>query len=500
MTPEVVWFKRDLRTADHAPLVAAAKRGPVICLFIYEPQMLSAADFSRRHLLFVNDSLRDLDASLHALGSRLLIRTGDALDVVRTLHQETGFARIRMHQETTNGIAYERDRRLLAWAASEGVECVEYRQQGVVRRLQNRDGWAKQWQVFVTSPLVPVPRRLVDGAPQLVSEKVQEPSAFGLQDDGLVWRQEGGEREGVDVLRDFLKSRSREYLQGLSSPATAWDACSRLSPYLAYGNLSIRSVYQRTKARRLDLQRSRGASNDWVKALAAFEERLAWHCHFIQKLEDEPRIEFENMNRGFDGLREQHFDAAYFEAWKAGRTGYPMVDACMRALTATGWINFRMRAMLVSFASHHLWLHWREPALHLARLFVDYEPGIHYSQIQMQSGTTGISALRIYSPIKQALDQDPDGQFIRQWVPELAGVPKQHVAEPHRMSRDAQAAAGCLIGRDYPAPIVEHTAAYRAAKQRMHDARKAARVSGESERVFRRHGSRRRSRAHQNQL
>ncbi|MEM6583305.1 MAG: FAD-binding domain-containing protein, partial [Pseudomonadota bacterium] len=178
--------------------------------------------------------------------------------------------------------------------------------------------------------------------------------------------------------------------------------------------------------------------------------------------------------------------------WKSGRTGYPMVDACMRALIATGWINFRMRAMLVSFAANHLWLHWRRPALHLARCFVDYEPGIHYSQIQMQSGTTGISAMRIYSPTKQAQDQDPEGHFIRRWVPELADVTTDFIAEPQRMPLDIQATANCKIGSNYPAPIVDHLTAYGAAKQRLHAVRKQAKISGESDRVFKRHGSRRR--------
>lgn len=492
MTPELVWFKRDLRVSDHSPLVAAARRGPVLCLYIYEPEIMAAEDFSSRHLLFINDGLRDLDTSLRALGGRLLIRTGEAVSVLSALREETGFGRIRVHQETTNGVSFERDRRVLAWAEASDIEVVEYRQQGVVRRLASRDGWAKQWQAFVASPLVSAPRALEDASGALSSEGLREPAAFGLEDDGLVERQQGGETAGAGVLRDFLKARSVEYIGGLSSPARAWESCSRISPYLAYGNLSPRTVYQRVVARRRDLQRQRGGNDGWSKALAAYEERLAWHCHFIQKLEDEPRIEFENMNRAFDGLREGQFNPAYFKAWCEGRTGYPMVDACMRALVATGWINFRMRAMLVSFAAHHLWLHWREPALHLARCFVDYEPGIHYSQIQMQSGTTGISTLRIYSPAKQARDQDPDGDFIRRWVPELAEVPAQYIAEPHTMPPLVQLAASCRIGTDYPAPIVDHLQAYGAAKQRLQVVRKKAKLSGESDRVFQRHGSRRR--------
>jgi ATP-dependent Clp protease ATP-binding subunit ClpB len=146
-------------------------------------------------------------------------------------------------------------------------------------------------------------------------------------------------------------------------------------------------------------------------ALRAYIGRLHWHCHFIQKLEASPSLEFANLHRAYDGLRENEFDQKLFRAWAAGRTGFPFVDACMRSLASTGWINFRMRAMLVAFASYQLWLHWRETGLHLARLFTDYEPGIHWPQMQMQSGTTGTNTVRIYNPVKQSTDQDPEGKY-----------------------------------------------------------------------------------------
>jgi deoxyribodipyrimidine photo-lyase len=171
-----------------------------------------------------------------------------------------------------------------------------------------------------------------------------------------------------------------------------------------------------------------------------------------------------------------------------------MVDACMRALHAGGWINFRMRAMLMSFASYHLWQHWREPALHLARLFLDFEPGIHFPQAQMQSGTTGINAVRIYSPVKQVRDHDPEGRFIRRWCPELAAVPDSYLPRPETMPLTVQRQAGCLIGRDYPAPIVDNGKAYFTARRRMQALRASGPSRSEATDIYRRHGSRKRGR------
>ncbi len=212
----------------------------------------------------------------------------------------------------------------------------------------------------------------------------------------------------------------------------------------------------------------------------------------MQKLEDEPSLEFENMCHAYDGLREPNFNQDYFVAWCEGQTGYPMVDACMRSLLKTGWINFRMRAMLVSFASNHLWLHWRPTAVFLARHFLDFEPGIHFSQFQMQSGTTGINTVRIYSPIKQAIDQDPNGIFIRHHVPELKNVPLAYLAEPHKMPQDLQKSVGCVVGRDYPAPIVDHATAYRQARERLGALRRKDQTRQAAKKVLFKHGSRKR--------
>ena len=168
------------------------------------------------------------------------------------------------------------------------------------------------------------------------------------------------------------------------------------------------------------------------------------------------------MHRAYDGLRPLVPDAARLAAWTQGETGLPFVDACMRYLTATGWLNFRMRAMLVSVASYHLWLDWRATGHVLARRFTDYEPGIHWSQVQMQSGTTGINTVRIYNPIKQGQDQDPNGLFTRRWVPELRDIPDAYLHEPWKAPN-----AGQVLGALYPHPIVDPQAAARAARDRV---------------------------------
>ena len=263
--------------------------------------------------------------------------------------------------------------------------------------------------------------------------------------------QNGGRENALKILDSFIDHRSTDYQKKMSSPITGETACSRLSPHITYGNVSLREIYNKTQS----------ISNDSnlyenKKSINSFRKRLAWHCHFIQKFYDQPDIEYTNMNTAFDGIRENSFNEAYFEAWKNGTTGYPFVDACMRYLKNKGWINFRMRAMLVSFASYQLWLDWRITSKYLAKLFTDYEPGIHYSQFQMQSGTTGINAIRIYNPIKQSRDQDPDAVFIKKWIPELSNIPSSLVHEPWKLTYLDQKSYDIQIGENYPLPIVDN--------------------------------------------
>ena len=479
----IVWFKRDLRVHDHAALCAAQGFGHTAALFIVEPEWLQSPECDASHVDFALQCLTELRAALALRGLPLLVRVGSAVPVMAQLHRDVSFTHLLSHEETGPGWSYTRDTAVAAWCQGQRVAWHEFSQSGVVRRLRSRTGWAGRWQARMDAPL-----QLLSGRFQAASDLDQAglPTLheLALAPHGKTL-QAAGERAARSTLASFLQERAHDYRKSLSSPLTAEAGCSRLSPHLAFGTVSMRTVHQAT-----EVAIAATPERAMAYALRGFAGRLRWHCHFMQKLESEPLIEVHNFARVCDGLRENEFRDDYFEAWREGRTGYPMVDACMRSLCATGWLNFRMRAMLVSFASYHLWLHWREPGLFLARQFLDFEPGIHWSQMQMQSGTTGINTLRMYSPTKQAQDQDPQGHFIRRWVPELARVPLPYLAEPWKMDISVQRMAACLVGYDYPAPIVEEKTALKAAKDRLYGLRQRAESRIEAGQVQAKHGSR----------
>ena len=475
-------LKRDLRIQDHAALNEACKAGKVLCFYVYEPSLIHSKEWDASHGAFLNESLDSLEKDLQKIGIKLYRFVGEVVEVLNHLKRYVVIDTLHSHQETGNLLTFERDKSIKKWCKENGVKFRDYPQFGFIRGLKSRDGWASQWNKFMTLPTISI-APTVSSFTQNIPGEIKQ---FEFEPCSKPFRQKGGRAEARDTLESFLQIRGRYYSKEMSSPITAWEACSRLSPFFSFGVMSIREVWHSVL-----FQRSEGFSESgWKASLAAFSSRLRWHCHFMQKLEDEPSLEFQNMNRKMDGLRENNFNSDFFEAWKKGETGYPMVDACMRSLQQTGWINFRMRAMLVSFASYHLWLHWREPAQFLAKHFLDFEPGIHFSQFQMQSGTTGINAIRIYSPIKQVLDQDPNGEFIKKWVPELKAVPADFIAEPQKMPKTLQRQVGCVIGKNYPAPIVDHATAYQEAKKRIFSWRSQKEVREASKQVYLKHGSR----------
>lgn len=443
---------------------------------------------SSRHRWWVTESVRELREDLAKLGQPLVVREGEAVEVLRDIHRAFGAFTLWSHEETGNAHTFERDKAVAAWCRAKGISWHEPRQFGVVRRLRSRERWTEQWEALMTAPRIHPPKALsplsIDLGEIPPTPKDFEPSAL---------HQKPGERAAHHCLRSFLTERGESYSRSISSPLTARNFGSRLSPYLAWGNLSMRTVVTETR-KTIALLRERPplARGTWLRSLSAFESRLHWHCHFIQKLESEPSIEFNTFIPALNTMRDGHHSESYLTAWQEGRTGYPFVDACMRSLRATGWLNFRMRAMLVSFAAYDLFLDWRTFSHFLAREFLDYEPGIHYPQIQMQSGTTGINALRMYDPVKQGYDHDPRGDFVRAWVPELGAIKGPLIHEPWKLSPLELNEAGVRLGQDYPERVVIHLEAVRRAREVIREWRSRPEFRSESKTTLSRHGSRKR--------
>lgn len=480
----IVWFKRDLRLADHEPLAAAIAQGiPTLLVYSFEPAVISYPDSDHRHWRFVHQSLTDMQLQLSKHACKLHIFHTEVVPLFTAIFTNFKVINLFSYAETGNQLTFHRDKAVADLCRSYSVRWQEFQCNGVIRGLQERSRWQQLWKQVMAAPIVQVSlaKLIPFHLPQYFSnlwlgsplhpQWLTTPAVF----------QPGGESAAWRYLNDFFAVRYPNYNRHISRPHESRKSCSRLSPYLAWGNLSIRQVYQAVLAAY--------PSAHAKQALAGFLSRLHWHCHFIQKFENECSMEFQDVNKGYLLLHKPIIPNRV-DAWATGNTGVPLVDAAMRCVIQTGYLNFRIRAMLVSFLVFNLWQPWQQGAYHLARMFLDYEPGIHFPQFQMQAGVTGVNTIRIYNPVRNGLRFDTQGVFVKQWLPQLAGIPPSLIHEPWKMSHMEQQMYGCVLGTHYPHPIVNVEQSGREASAIIYQWRHHPAVIADAQRILQRHTNR----------
>jgi deoxyribodipyrimidine photo-lyase len=476
----VVWLKRDLRLEDNEAIFKALNSGKrVLLLYVFENLLLNDKHYSERHFNFIKESLRDINQALEIYDTEVLSVNSDISSVCNQIQSQYRIDSVYSHVETGLLVTYNRDKEFKRYCRNNFISWQESKNNGVERGLVNRDNWFENWEAYMWDPQI----HFKANSEQFIRNhelknlyELLTPSDLSTPQDSKF--QKGGSTMAWKYAQSFFSSRHESYMTDISKPEASRTSCSRLSPYIAWGNVSIRQVFQAAQS----LKKEKGKS----RQLGGFISRLRWQAHFIQKFEMEHVMEEASVNKGFHKLKKK-ISQDYQKAWEEGQTGFPLVDASMRCLIETGYINFRMRAMLVSFFTHILWQPWQNASAHLSRQFLDFEPGIHFPQLQMQAGETGINNLRIYNPVTNSLKHDTDAVFIKKWVPELSELPTAFIHEPYLLTDLEQQLFDFKLGRDYPHPIVDIKKHRKRASEILWNMKTDPEVIKESKRILRKH-------------
>jgi deoxyribodipyrimidine photo-lyase len=459
----LVWFRRDLRDFDHAALHAALTAHEAVhCAFVFDREILDPLPRRDRRVEFIHGAIAVLKSALEARGGGLHVLHGRAREELPRLAARLGVAAVYANRDY-EPLAIERDRAVARALAAAGIAFHDRKDQVIFEADEVRTGagtpfsvftpyknaWLKKLEPFFVKAY-PVDRhasRLAPGGtpmPSLEALGFERSNLAGLP---IATGMEGGRKLFAEFKRRIAGYREKRDYPALKGP-------SYLSVHLRFGTVSIREL-----AGYAWQQGSEGAAT-WLS-------ELAWRDFYFMVLATRPDVVGHCFHRQYDALRFDD-DEALWRAWCEGRTGYPLVDAAMRQLNQTGYMHNRLRMVAASFLVKDLGIDWRRGERYFAAQLNDYDLAANNGGWQW-AASTGCDAqpyFRIFNPVAQSERFDPQGKFIRRYVPELARVPVEHVHAPWEMDAGLQAQAGCRIGRDYPAPVVEHAAARKRTLER----------------------------------
>jgi deoxyribodipyrimidine photo-lyase len=443
MSRTIVWFRRDLRISDHAPLHQAVQQGEVIPVFIFDRALLHHPETGSARVAFLLESLRSLDQDLRKCGGRLILRSGDPAEVLPQLMHETQADRIHAYIDFERIYGRVRDARVNQALHRHNLKILWFEPLGTVPGLIPYPKYRNAWFADMAAQPVPTPSQI-----QVPAEVISNPLP-DLTDLGHLPGSKpippAGTQAARQLLAEFLEHKTDRYYWQLSYPGA--EATTGLSPHIKFGSISIRECYQTIQARLKDTSDFRVQRS--CQQLIA---RMRWGSGFAQRFRYLPQLEVRSLYSVFD-QEGWEFEENLYQAWQNGTTGFPIVDAAARCLQATGgWkeLNFRTRAIYSSFLSNLLGMDWRYGALHFMRHLIDGDCPIDHYQWAMQAGVTHCvdkTWTRIYNPEQVAVDRcDPDGLFVKKWLPELAHLPTVQLGSPPPL-------------KNYPAPILNYKAA-----------------------------------------
>ncbi|MBW4448663.1 MAG: deoxyribodipyrimidine photo-lyase [Spirirestis rafaelensis WJT71-NPBG6] len=451
----ILWFRRDLRLNDNESVAnSTANNAEVLPCFIIDPWFYQQPEVGKARVRFLFESLENLDRNLRSLGSRLYLFEGNSLDILqqltRQLMEEPEKPKLYFNRDVQVEYGIERDRAIASFYQQLNLDCHIGLNNFVQTDDEHRDRWFDEYYTYIRQSPHPTPTQINTPKrsfklPQITIKQLKQKYSAFWETEQVYFK--GGEKQALTTLDSFLKRRFHGYHWKLSQPWLAQaGSTSHLSPHLAFGTISVRNVYQRTKARAAELVNEPKAEF----SLKTFRDRLRWHDSFTQRLYFHPEIAHTNRYPEFDEyytpteLTPQQQEL--FQAWQQGVTGFPLLDASMRQLQTMGWMNFRMRAMCATFLTINCGISWHHGARHYMNYLVDGDLAINNWQWQMQAGITNplSDTFRIYNPNKNIPEKDANGRFLNYWLRELHSYSLSEILD------------GAYINKgEYPAPILD---------------------------------------------